>query len=221
MATDETPRGTPPDTPSDTPADTPPGTSPHTAPDTTRDTAVVVLVDAMGQPRGTMPKLDAHRAPGHWHAAFSAVLYDPDGRMLLQRRAADKYHFAGRWTNACCSHPAPGETIEEAVRRRVPEELGLHLDEHRLGLAGSFWYRAEDPDSGRWEREYDTVVVVHDVDPGSVAPVADEVDEVAWLTTAAVAERCAADPDGVTPWLPRVLDVLAGFPDVRVEDDQA
>lgn len=178
----------------------------------------VVLVDELARPTGTMPKLAAHEAPGHWHAAFSAVLLDRDGRMLLQRRAADKYHFAERWTNACCSHPAPGEAIDAAVRRRLPQELGLEVGDHRLSMAGSFWYRAEDPDTGRWEREYDTVVIVHDVDHDAIDPNADEVAEVEWLTPSAVRERCAADPDTVTPWLPLVLDVVAAFPDVRVDE---
>lgn len=170
----------------------------------------VVLVDAMGEPVGTLPKLTAHQGPDRWHAAFSVVLLDVDGRLLLQRRAPGKYHFANRWTNACCSHPRPGETLAHAVRRRVPAELGLELDHHELQLAGSFWYRAHDPDSGLHEAEFDRVVVVHDVDPDSLRPNPDEVDDLDWVTSAAARQRCAAEPDAVTPWLGRVLDVVSG-----------
>ncbi len=168
----------------------------------------VVLLDQMGRPVGTMGKAAAHQSPGHWHAAFSAMLVDDDGRMLLQRRAAGKYHFPGRWTNSCCSHPRPGESITAAVRRRVPEELGIDVADLDLRLAGSFWYRAQDADTGLVEQEYDHVVEVRGVDPSAVTPNPDEVDEVEWVTPMAAHERGAADPESVTPWLHHVLDML-------------
>lgn len=173
----------------------------------------VVLVDELGEPVGTMGKLAAHAAPGHWHAAFSAMLVDPDGRLLLQRRAVSKYHFGGRWSNSCCSHPLPGESLADAVRRRVPEELGIDVSDHRLHLAGSFFYTAHDPASGLQEREYDRVVVVSDVDPSAVVPNRVEVDAIAWDTLAQARARCG-DPAVVTPWLPQVLDLLATHPDL-------
>ncbi len=172
-------------------------------------TDVVVLLDPMGEPVGTLGKAAAHQSPGHWHAAFSAMLVDDDGRVLLQRRAAGKYHFPGRWTNSCCSHPQPGESLADAVRRRVPQELGIDIDDLDLQLAGSFWYRAEDPDTGLVEQEYDQVVEVRGVDPSTVVPNPDEVDDVEWVTPMAARERGAADPESVTPWLHHVLDVLA------------
>lgn len=169
----------------------------------------VVLLDAMGAPVGTLGKLAAHRAPGHWHAAFSAMLFDHDGQVLLQRRADGKYHFGGRWTNSCCSHPRPGESLADAVRRRVPEELGIDITDHDLRLAGSFWYRAADADSGLVEQEYDRVVEVHAVDPADVVPHPDEVGDVVWTTLDDARARSDTDPDAVTPWLHHVLDVLA------------
>ncbi|MBY5164348.1 isopentenyl-diphosphate Delta-isomerase [Salsipaludibacter albus] len=175
----------------------------------------VVLVDELGEPMGTMGKLAAHEAPGHWHAAFSAMLVDPAGRILLQRRATTKYHFGGRWTNSCCSHPAAGEPLAAAVRRRVPDELGLDVSDRPVRLAGAFFYTAHDPGSGLQEREYDRVVVVSDVDPALVRPVPGEVDEIAWTTMAQARRRCE-DPDSVTPWFPTVLDLLAVHPDLHL-----
>ena len=68
----------------------------------------VVLVNEDGEPIGTMAKLAAHEAPGRLHLAFSVVLYRSDGLVLLQQRAATKYHFPLIWANSCCSHPRPG-----------------------------------------------------------------------------------------------------------------
>ena len=84
----------------------------------------VILVDEKDNQIGTMEKLEAHRQ-GKLHRAFSVLIYNSKGEMLLQKRAAGKYHSGGLWTNACCSHPAPGEKMEDATTRRVKEEMGI------------------------------------------------------------------------------------------------
>lgn len=86
----------------------------------------VILVDERDNALGTMEKMEAHRK-GKLHRAFSVLLFNSKGDMLLQKRAKEKYHSGGLWTNACCSHPQPGEKIEAASRRRVKEELGIDL----------------------------------------------------------------------------------------------
>lgn len=84
----------------------------------------VVLVDAADLETGTMDKLAAHRR-GLLHRALSVILVDGGGRLLLQKRAAAKYHSGGLWTNTCCSHPRPGEPVDVAARRRLEEEMGI------------------------------------------------------------------------------------------------
>ena len=84
----------------------------------------VVLVNENDEVVGVMPKMEAHQK-GLLHRAFSVFIFDSKGRMLLQQRAAEKYHGANLWTNACCSHPYPDETVEDAAQRRVKEELGF------------------------------------------------------------------------------------------------
>ena len=86
----------------------------------------VILVDERDNALGTMEKMEAHRK-GKLHRAFSVLLFNSKGDMLLQKRAKEKYHSGGLWTNACCSHPQPGEKIEAASRRRLKEELGIDL----------------------------------------------------------------------------------------------
>src|SRR5512142_1124958 len=90
-----------------------------------RENHLVELVSAEGEAAGAATVQEAHRAPGMLHRAFSVLLVDPNGRLLLQRRAAVKTRFAGRWANACCGHPAPGVAVSEAAGVRLGEERGL------------------------------------------------------------------------------------------------
>ena len=84
----------------------------------------VVLVDEMDNEIGTMEKMEAHRK-GALHRAFSVLVFNSNGQMLIQKRATSKYHSPGLWTNACCSHPRPNENILEAGKRRLREEMGI------------------------------------------------------------------------------------------------
>lgn len=86
----------------------------------------VILVDTADNETGTMEKMEAHQK-GLLHRAFSILLFDSSGRMLLQKRSRNKYHSSGLWTNTCCSHPLPGENLETATRRRLREEMGIDL----------------------------------------------------------------------------------------------
>jgi isopentenyl-diphosphate delta-isomerase len=167
---------------------------------------VVVLLDDAGTVVGSMNKLDAHRQPTR-HLAFSVVLFDGDGRLLLHQRADAKYLFAGRWSNTCCSHPRPGESLRAAGRRRTREELGL--DPGRLAVHGAFWYRAADAASGFAEHEYDVVLTGH-VDGAVPDPAPAEVDAVRWVRADDLRTEMAAAPDAFTPWLPQVLDIATG-----------
>src|SRR5689334_7965348 len=110
----------------------------------------VVLVDERDREVGTMPKLAAH-AEGALHRAFSVFVLNAAGELLLQRRAAAKYHCGGLWTNSCCGHPRPGEPVADAARRRLREEMGFDCE---LASVGSFVYRAE-VGGGLVEHEYD------------------------------------------------------------------
>lgn len=99
----------------------------------------VILVNEHDQVLGTMPKMEAHLR-GELHRAISIFVFDTDGNWLLQKRAAHKYHSAGLWTNACCSHPYPNETTIDAAHRRLMEEMGMDCE---LNFAFKFLYRAE------------------------------------------------------------------------------
>ena len=148
------------------------------------DTAVtpelVVLLDEDGRDVGAADKASVHHADTPLHLAFSCYLFDDRGNVLITRRALHKRTFPGVWTNSCCGHPAPGEPLEDAVRRRVEQELGTTVTGLRLVLP-RFRYRAEQ--EGVVENEM-CPVFVGSAD-GAVTPDPDEVDDARWEPWAA------------------------------------
>ncbi|MEO7990495.1 MAG: isopentenyl-diphosphate Delta-isomerase [Chryseolinea sp.] len=121
----------------------------------------VILVDEFDNAIGTMEKLEAHQK-GILHRAFSVLLFNSKGEILLQKRAIGKYHSGGLWTNTCCSHPLPGESMEEATRRKLIQEMGIDL---KPEFAYKFIYKTN-LDDNLIEHEYDHVFIgTHDGDP--------------------------------------------------------
>jgi len=114
----------------------------------------VILVDERDSAIGTMEKMEAHEK-GLLHRAFSVFLFNDNGEMLLQRRALEKYHSPGLWTNTCCSHPMQNEPVEMAANRRLMEEMGMQCT---LTKAFDFIYRAE-LENNLIEHEFDHVFI--------------------------------------------------------------
>jgi isopentenyl-diphosphate delta-isomerase len=171
------------------------------------------LVDNAGQTVGIAGKLAAHQAPGHLHRAFSVFLFSapapgqapsspvPSGPlMLLQRRAAGKYHSPGVWSNTCCGHPRPRENPRAAAVRRVREELGLASV--ALTEAGTVCYHHPDPDTGLVEHEYNhlfTGWVSHPLDPDPA-----EVSATTFVSAADLARLRVHEP--FSAWFDTVLE---------------
>jgi isopentenyl-diphosphate Delta-isomerase len=158
---------------------------------------LVVLVDDAGAPTGVADKATVHTTDTPLHLAFSCHVVGPDGRVLVTRRALGKLTWPGVWTNSFCGHPAPGEAMEDAIRRRAQRELGLSLGEVSP-LLPDFRYRAVDA-SGIVEHEICPVFrAVVDADP---VPAADEVAEWAWVELGSLRDAVAAAPFAFSPWL--------------------
>ncbi len=85
---------------------------------------MVILVNENDEPIGSMQKLQAH-LEARLHRAFSVLIFNSEGKLLLQQRALGKYHTPGLWTNTCCSHPFPNEDTERAAERRLQDEMGM------------------------------------------------------------------------------------------------
>jgi isopentenyl-diphosphate delta-isomerase len=170
-----------------------------------RDRVRVVTVDRDGNVLGTADRLEAHSGVGVLHAAVSVQVVSDSGRWLLQRRAAAKPVFGGRWANTCCTHPLPGEADADTVRRRVQEELQLELTDIRE--VGSFTYRAVDGRTHMVEHEYDRVFLAVVTGEPPVSPDPIEIDEVQWLDGAELADRL--DAADAAPWLGEVASRIA------------
>ena len=153
----------------------------------------IILVDVEDREIGLAPKLDAHRQ-GLRHRAISACVLDRRGRMLLQRRAFGKYHSGGLWTNACCTHPRAGETVEAAARRRLREELGVDCE---LKFVLRTHYRA---DVGHGLIEDEVVHLFVGEYEGGVTPDPAEVSGYEWVSRADLRARIAAHPEAYTYW---------------------
>jgi len=167
----------------------------------------LILVDARDRAIGTAEKLLAHRR-GLLHRAVSVFIFGSDGRLLLQRRAREKYHSGSLWSNTCCSHPRPGERAASAAARRLREEMGMSAALSR-GLKFTYFAKL---DHGLLEHEVDHVFTgVSDVDP---RPDPREVEDWRWISLVdlqrdlAVSRGESRGRAGYTAWLPLALDAL-------------
>jgi len=159
----------------------------------------VVLVTEKDEVLGLMEKMQAHEN-GILHRAFSVFLYNSKGEMLLQKRAAEKYHSPNQWTNACCSHPRIEETYEQAAKRRIKEELGIDCE-----LEEKFWfiYKA-DVGQNLWEHELDHVFVGNY--EGEFNLNKEEVAEVRYISLENLNLELEKNPENFTEWFKIILE---------------
>lgn len=160
---------------------------------------MVILVDENDNPVGTMEKLEAHQK-GKLHRAFSVLVYNSKGEMLLQKRAQEKYHSGGLWTNACCSHPLPGEKMEDATRRRLREEMGIDLNPK---FSYSFIYKTP-LDKNLIEHEFDHVYTA--TFDGEPLINRSEVEDWKFVTMNWLKTDIARNPDHYTFWFKMIVD---------------
>lgn len=168
----------------------------------------VILVDAEDNPVGTEAKMQAH-LNGDLHRAISILIYNTKGEMLLQQRALTKYHTPGLWTNACCSHPRPGESTLGAAKRRLLEEMGMEAE---LKEKFTFIYRAVF-DNGLTEHELDHVFIgITDTDP-AINP--DEVNDFKWISMNELMQDISLNPEKYTIWFRIILrEMINNYPEL-------
>lgn len=163
----------------------------------------VVLVNEQNEPIGLMPKMEAHRL-GVLHRAISVLLYNSHGDMLIQQRAASKYHWPLIWSNACCTHPRENEEFIACASRRIEEELGIKvvLEEiHR------FIYRAEDKQTGMIEYEYD--VVYQGIYDGEIRYNSEEIEAIRWVSIHELETEIEKNPDNYSFWFREILKKIS------------
>lgn len=161
----------------------------------------VVLVDEYDNVLGAMEKMQAHRE-GRLHRAFSIFIFNDKGEMLLQQRAFNKYHSAGLWTNACCSHPKPNEATDEAAKRRLIEELGF---ETPLEKIFDFTYKASF-ENGLTENEFDHVF--SGVYNGEIKINTAEVHDVCYRAIDEIESNLQTHPQKFTEWFKIAFPII-------------
>jgi isopentenyl-diphosphate delta-isomerase len=159
------------------------------------DSELLILVDEADREIGHMSKADCHRGSGVLHRAFSLLIFNEDGELLLQQRSAAKRLWPLYWSNSCCSHPRRNEAIEKATHRRLYEELGVRCP---LQFLFKFRYQAQFDAAGA-EQELCSVFI------GTCAqqPRVDhqEISDWRWITPQALqTELTSANADRFTPW---------------------
>jgi isopentenyl-diphosphate delta-isomerase len=164
----------------------------------------VILVDKDDKQIGLMPKMEAHEK-AILHRAFSVFVFNDTGELMLQQRAAEKYHSPLLWTNTCCSHQRDGETNLEAGRRRLQEEMGFECD---LKEVFSFIYQAPF-DNGLTEHELDHVMVGNF--NGNPKINKEEVEDYKWMTLQEVKVDMELNPDSYTAWFQIIFEKYYNF----------
>lgn len=164
----------------------------------------VILVDENDIPRGSMEKMEAHKK-GELHRAFSIFVFNSKGELLLQKRARNKYHSGGLWTNTCCSHPEPDEDIQEAAHKRLQEEMGFDC---KLRNIFNFIYEAK-LNNELTEHELDHVFIGYYDDLPSLNYL--EVSEWKAKTVIEIREDIRLNPDHYTVWFKIIFEKVMNY----------
>ncbi len=164
----------------------------------------VIVVDTQDNPTGTAEKMAAHKE-GLLHRAISVIIFNSKNELLIQKRAINKYHSGGLWTNTCCSHPKPNENTQQAAERRLMEEMGIRAP---LKWAFSFHYKV-DFENGLTENELDHVWVgISDQIP---SPHPEEASDYKYVSVDWLVQDMKENPDHYTHWFHIIMRNLPKF----------
>lgn len=164
----------------------------------------IIIVDENDVEQGFIEKMEAHEN-AILHRAFSIFVFNENNEMLLHQRASSKYHSPSLWTNTCCSHPNFGETLEDAVHRRLKQEMGFDCD---LKEIFSFLYKAE-LEYNLVEHEFDHVFIGKF--NGDITPNKDEVEDYKWISISDLQKDISEHPENYTIWFKTCVDKVIEF----------
>lgn len=154
----------------------------------------LILVDELDRQIGAKPKSDCHQGNGILHRAFSIFVFNDKNELLLQQRSAEKPLWPNYWSNTCCSHPRVGESMEEAVVRRLDQELGFHCP---VEFLYKFKYQARYGCVGA-EHEYCWVYSGRYSGPLDIN--ISEIGDSRYITVADLEAELNENPEQFTPW---------------------
>ena len=167
----------------------------------------LIWVDLFDKEIGSGEKLDTH-VKNQLHRAFSVfIVYD--GKMLIQKRALEKYHSGGLWANACCSHPRWGESLSDAVQKRMEEELGILQGSCQPEELFSFNYFSQYDGLSEYEIDHVFLTDYH----GEMNADPDEIMELRWVSLEELKIEMETAPETFSTWFliaaPRVIEYVS------------
>ena len=157
----------------------------------------VILVDENDNPIGLEEKVKCHLPDGKLHRAFTALLFDESGRLLLTQRSPSKMLWPGDWDGTVASHPREGETYESSAERRMPEEVGIPCSMEYLF---KFEYHVPYKDVGSENEICGTLMGIIDSN-SKFNLIEDEISEINWITPEGLLEEIQNKPKIYCPWM--------------------
>ena len=165
---------------------------------------LVILVDENDNPIGTEEKVKCHLPDGKLHRAFTALLFDRDGRLVLTRRAKEKMLWPNDWDGTFASHPRESETYVSSGERRMPEELGIT---GKLNYLHKFEYHVPYKDVGSENEICGTLMGVIDKST-ELKEIDGEIDEIKWISSKELISELNSNPQNYCPWMLIALELL-------------
>jgi isopentenyl-diphosphate delta-isomerase len=164
----------------------------------------LILVDNNDNPIGKEEKVKCHLPNGILHRAFTALLFDKDGRLVLTRRAQEKMLWPGDWDGTVASHPRESETYVSSGERRMPEELGI---ECKLDYLFKFEYHVPYKDVGSENEICGTLIGIVD-ESSPLKKIEGEIDEIKWISAQELLAELKTNPKIYCPWMIIALELL-------------
>lgn len=161
------------------------------------------LVNKKGIRIGAIDKLEAHKQ-GKLHEAFSILIFNKNRELLIQRRALNKYHSGGLWTNTCCSHPKVNEELKAAVRRRLKEEMGFNCN---LKKIDSVIYKTKKLNNNLIEYEFDHIFIGNTKKEIPILANKNEVCEYKWIKISDLKNKIRTNPQNFTEWFKIIIKI--------------
>jgi isopentenyl-diphosphate delta-isomerase len=165
---------------------------------------LLILVDEDDNPIGLEEKVKCHLPNGKLHRAFTALLLDKNGRLVLTRRAMAKMLWPGIWDGTVASHPRKSETYVTSAQRRMPEEIGISC---KLDYLFKFEYHVPYKDVGSENEICGTMIGIID-DSTTFSLIKDEIDEVKWISAQELLSDLKINPKTYCPWMLIALELL-------------
>jgi len=164
----------------------------------------LILVDEKDNPIGTEEKIKCHLPNGLLHRAFTALIFDKNGRLVLTKRAKEKMLWPNDWDGTVASHPRESETYVSSGERRMPEELGIQC---KLDYLFKFEYHVPYKDVGSENEICGTLIGIAD-DSSQFRQIEGEIDEIKWISAKDLLSELKTNPKIYCPWMIIALGLL-------------